>query len=65
MKMEPEDLCKSCTCIWVWLSKILVQVLSKVNDLNVEPVVPYTLENFSRNVILTLKPWNIECIILN
>lgn len=39
------------------LSKILVQqVLSKVNDLNVEPVVPSTLENFSRNVILTLKP---------
>lgn len=39
------------------LSKILVQqVLSKVNNLNVEPVVPYTLESFSRNVILTLKP---------
>lgn len=39
------------------LSKILVQhVLSKVNNLNVEPVVPYTSENFSRNVILTLKP---------
>ena len=39
------------------LSKILVQqVLSKVNNLNVEQAVPYTLENFSRNVILTLKP---------
>lgn len=36
------------------LSNILVQqVLSKVNNLNVEPVVPYTIENFSRYVILT------------
>lgn len=39
------------------LNAIAHQVLSKVNDLNVEPAVPYAytvyLENLSRNVILT------------
>lgn len=38
------------------LSKILVQQMSKVNNLNVEPAVPYMLEDFSRNVAITLKP---------
>lgn len=72
MKKEPEDLCNLVHVYEydVWscsnLSKILVQqVLSRVNNLNVEPDVPYTVEIFSRNVTLTLKPWNIECIVLN
>lgn len=67
--MEPEDLCN---LVHVWCMELFklskkknISVKSKVNDLNVEPVVPCTLENFSKNVILTLKPWNIECIALN
>lgn len=50
---------QSCTCMELFkLSKKKrnISVKSKVNDLNVEPVVPCTLENFSKNVILTLKP---------
>lgn len=50
---------QSCTCMELFkLSKKRnISVKSKVNDLiNVEPVVPCTLENFSKNVILTLKP---------
>lgn len=49
---------QSCTCMELFkLSKQRnISVKSKVNDLNVEPVVPCTLENFSKNVILTLKP---------
>lgn len=39
------------------LSKILVQQMSKVNNLNVELAVPYMLKDFSRNVIaITSKP---------
>lgn len=49
---------QSCTCMELFkLSKKRnISVKSKVNYLNVEPVVPCTLENFSKNVILTLKP---------
>lgn len=49
---------QSCTCMELFkLSKKRnISVKSKVNDLNVELVVPCTLENFSKNVILTLKP---------
>lgn len=49
---------QSCTCMELFkLSKKRnISVKSKVSDLNVEPVVPCTLENFSKNVILTLKP---------
>lgn len=62
--MDPEDLCNlvhvNDSNVWrlkLILNAIVHQVLSKVNNLNVEPAVPYAytvyLENLSRNVILT------------
>lgn len=62
--MDPEDLCNLVHVndydVWrlkLILNAIVHQVLSKVNDLNVEPAAPYAytvyLENLSRNVILT------------